>query len=335
MVELKRVKPPGSAKNLAKEDKLRIVAVEEKSMTQRLGPEANIVTIIADSGMKYLSPDVFRAASSSQPRRSTLMKHLSASESFSRRSTSNPIFEICVESAAGAIAAQKGGGHRVELCANLLEGGTTPSAGAIKLARQSIDIGIYVMIRPRGGDFCYSPTEFEVMKLDIETAKQSGTDGVVFGILREDGTIDIERTRELMERARPLGVTFHRAFDMTRDPHQALEDLINLGVDRVLTSGQEITVLEGLDLITDLIKQAGDRIIVMPGGGITEKNIKKIIDRCRPREIHFAALAGVESPMKYRNDRVFMGGELRPPEYTLIATDPERVHSCMDSATRL
>jgi copper homeostasis protein len=244
------------------------------------------------------------------------------------------IFEICVESAAGAIAAQKGGGNRVELCANLLEGGTTPSAGTIKLARQSIDIDMNVMIRPRGGDFCYSTLEFEVMQFDIEMAKRLGANGVVFGLLHEDGTIDLERTRALVNLARPLNVTFHRAFDMARNPLQALEDLISLGIDRVLTSGQEISVLEGLDLITSLIEQAGDRIIVMPGGGITEKNINKIVNQCRCREIHFAALAGVESLMKYRNERVFMGGELRPPEFELNVTHEDRVRARLDAAAR-
>jgi copper homeostasis protein len=244
----------------------------------------------------------------------------------------NLLFEICIDSVEGAIAAQEGGGNRVELCANLLEGGTTPTAGTIELARKKIDADMNVMIRPRGGDFCYSSIEFDVMKLDIQIAKDLGANGVVIGLLTEDGAIDMARTRALVELARPLTVTFHRAFDMTRSPFQSLEDLISLGIDRVLTSGQEITVLEGLDLITALVKQAGDRIIVMPGGGITDRNIGKIVNQCHPKEIHIAGLVSVDGRMKYRNNRVFMGGEFRPPEFTLTVTDSNKIRDCRAAA---
>ena len=243
----------------------------------------------------------------------------------------NLLFEICIDSVEGAIAAQEGGGQRVELCANLLEGGTTPTAGTIDLTRKKIDIDMNVMIRPRGGDFCYSPVEIEVMKLDIQQAKRLGANGVVIGLLNPDGTVDVEQTQMLADLARPMTVTFHRAFDMTRDPFEALETLINLGINRVLTSGQEMTVVEGLDLITELVKKAGDRIIVMPGGGITERNISKIVSQCRPREIHVAGLVGVEGQMKYRNTRVFMGGEFRPPEFTLTVTDPNLIRACREA----
>jgi copper homeostasis protein len=235
------------------------------------------------------------------------------------------ILEVCVDSAESAIAAQQGGADRVELCDNLMEGGTTPSAGTVELARKHLSIGLNVIIRPRGGDFCYSDVEFEIMKRDVEFARQSGANGVVIGILREDGRVDKERTRQLIGLARPMSVTFHRAFDMTRDPYEALEDLIALGVDRVLTSGQENSVLEGVDLISDLVKRAGSRIIVMPGGGITERNIKKIIAQSGAREAHFLGTISVSSPMRYRNPNPFMGGELRPPEFTRNVTDPDRV----------
>lgn len=235
------------------------------------------------------------------------------------------VFEVCVDSVEAAMAAQQGGAQRVELCADLLEGGITPSSGTIQMARQRIDIDLNVIIRPRGGDFCYSDVEFEVMQRDIQSAKQAGASGVVIGILNEDGTIDEERTAELIRLARPLSVTFHRAFDMTRDPYQALETLIRLGVDRILTSGQEISVLEGLDLIVNLVQRAGDRVIVMPGGGITERNIKKIVEESGAKEVHFVAPANVESRMRYRNPNAFMGGELRPPEFSLTVTDPHRV----------
>jgi copper homeostasis protein len=211
------------------------------------------------------------------------------------------------------------------LCDNLIEGGTTPSAGTIELARQHLTIGLNVIILPRGGDFCYSDIEFESMNRDIQVAKQFGADGVVIGMLKEDGTVDKERTRQLVEQARPLRVTFHRAFDMTRDPYEALEDLVALGIDRVLTSGQENSVLEGLDLITDLVQRAGERIIVIPGGGITERNIKKIIAQSGAREAHVVGTVAVTSPMRYRNPRPFMGGELRPPEFARALTDADRI----------
>jgi copper homeostasis protein len=239
------------------------------------------------------------------------------------------LFEACIGSAEAAIAAQAGGADRVELCANLLEGGTTPSAGSIQLARQHIDIGLQVMIRPRGGDFCYTPVEFEIIKLDIELAKKLGADGVVIGLLNPDGTVDRARTAELVDLARPMNVTFHRAFDMSRDPYRSLADLIDVGVDRILTSGQEITALEGLDLIADLVREAGDRIVVMPGGGIHERNIQKIVERSGAREVHVAAPATVRSRMEYRNPNCFMGGELRPPEFVLEVTDADRIQAML------
>lgn len=239
------------------------------------------------------------------------------------------ILEVCVESVEGAVAAQEGGADHVELCANLLEGGTTPSSGSIQQARRNLHIGLQVMIRPRGGDFCYTATEFEVMKLDIEMARKAGANGVVLGILKEDGSVDETRTRALTELARPLSVTFHRAFDMSRDPYEALETLITIGIDRILTSGQESSALEGLDLISDLVRKAGDRIIIMPGGGINERNFNRIVEQSGARELHVAAFAEVEGPMKYRNTRCFMGGELRPPEFGLLTTDAGRVRAFM------
>jgi copper homeostasis protein len=237
------------------------------------------------------------------------------------------ILEICVESVSGAVAAQEGGAHRVELCANLLEGGTTPSLGSILEARSRLRIKMQVMIRPRGSDFCYSETEYEIMKRDVGAARQAGADGVVIGLLKPDGTVDEERTRELVRLARPMSVTFHRAFDMARDPHEALESLIAIGIERILTSGQESSVLEGLDLISDLVRKAGDRIIIMPGGGITERNFSRIAAQSGARELHVAVLSEIESPMHYRNPRCFMGGELRPPEFSLLATDAARVRN--------
>ncbi len=244
------------------------------------------------------------------------------------------ILEICIDSVEGAIAAQQGGANRVELCDNLIEGGTTPSAGTIALARKHIDIDLNVIIRPRGGDFCYSDLEFEVMKYDIAQAKQLGANGVVIGLLQPDGAVDVARTQALVELARPLSVTFHRAFDMTRNPFEALETLIQLGLDRVLTTGQESSALEGLDLITELVQRAGDRIIVMPGlsSGFSIQNFKKIVTHSGAKEIHTAAMTSLDSRMIFRNRRSFMGGELRPPEFTLTVTDAGRVRSLVEAA---
>src|SRR6516225_2284170 len=187
------------------------------------------------------------------------------------------LVEICVDSATGAFAAEQGGADRVEMCDNLLEGGTTPSAGCIKVARRGLKIGLQVIIRPRGGDFLYTDQELDVMREDIRMAKDLGADGVVIGCLTTEGDIDRARTEELVRLARPLNVTFHRAFDMCRDPREGLEHLIELGANRVLTSGQEASCVEGLDLIASLQKQAARRIIVMPGGGLTPRNIAKFV----------------------------------------------------------
>ena len=239
--------------------------------------------------------------------------------------------EICVDSVEGAIAAERGGANRVELCDNLFEGGTTPSAGCIKLARAQLRIGLQVIVRPRGGDFLYTPIEHEVMAEDVRTAKSLGADGVVIGYLTAAGDIDLERTRALIDLARPLNVTFHRAFDMCRDPYRALEDLIGLSVDRVLTSGQEATCLEGQDLIAELHRQAAGRIIIVPGGGLTPRNIKRVVDATGVTEVHLSARATVQSAMLFRNHRCFMGGALRPPEFNWKATDETSVRAVVDA----
>ena len=232
--------------------------------------------------------------------------------------------EVCVDSVESALGAQEGSADRVELCDNLLEGGTTPSAGAIAIARANLSIKLHVIIRPRGGDFCYSDIEFDIMRHDVAVAKELGADGVVIGILTPDGDVDKARTADLIALARPMSVTFHRAVDMTRDPFGALEDLVALGVDRILTSGQEPSVIEGLDLIAQLVQRAGDRVIIMPGGG-TERNVGKVVARSGVREVHVIGPMTLDSPMQYRNPRVFMGGELRPPEYARTVTDPARI----------
>jgi copper homeostasis protein len=248
--------------------------------------------------------------------------------------TSHVTFEVCVDSAEAALAAQQGGANRVELCSDLLEGGLTPTHGTLKVARERLQIKIMSMVRPRGGDFCYSDVEFAVMREDLLAAKALGADGLVFGLLNPDGTIDRERARALVELARPLPVTFHRAFDMTRDPFEALETLVELGVDRVLTSGQEPSVVEGLDLIAELVRRAAGRIVVMPGGGITDRNVARVVNRAGVEEVHFAVLEPREGRMVYRNPRVFMGGTLRPPEYALDVTQPHSVAAVIGAVRR-
>jgi len=240
----------------------------------------------------------------------------------------NPIlFEACVDSVESAIAAQAGGADRVELCADLLEGGITPSAGLIYLARQHLKIPMHVLVRPRGGDFCYSDIEFTQMKLDIEIIKQQGAEGAVFGILMPDGTVDWERTVALVTLARPMSVTFHRAFDMARDPFEALETLVELGIERILTSGQAVSALEGAAIIKELAQRAGERIIIMAGAGVNEKSVGDVVRQTGVREVHGSLRSRHESPMQYRNPHCTMNGAKIPSDYELSVTDVERVRA--------
>lgn len=244
------------------------------------------------------------------------------------------IFEICVDSVEGALAAQGGGAQRIELCDNLVEGGTTPSIGMIRTVRHVITIGLNVIIRPRGGDFCYTPLEFEVMRQDILAVKELGVNGVVIGLLLPDGSVDIERTRELVELARPLSVTFHRAIDMCRDPYEALEALVELGIDRILTSGQKATFSEGVDCIAGLVRKAGDRIIILAGGGINIKNAARLAAQTGVQEMHFAALKTVPSKMLYHQTGVRMGRYYRPDEYVLNITDLDKIKRVIAQITK-
>jgi len=238
---------------------------------------------------------------------------------------SNNLIEVCTANIQSALAAQKGGAQRIELVDNLYEGGTTPSYATIKTAIEKLDIDIMVMIRPRGSDFCYSRLEFRIMKQDIELCKELGVHGVVFGILLPDGKIDQKRIRELVSFARPLKVTFHRAFDMTPDPYTALEEIIDCGVDRILTAGHQNMVPEGLDLIKKIIESANNRIKVMPGSGIHEENIKEVRDFTGAREFHLTARVPVDSEMTFRKEHIFMGGLPQIPEYKIFITSPKRV----------
>jgi copper homeostasis protein len=237
------------------------------------------------------------------------------------------LLEVCVESSSGALAAEAGGAARVELCANLLEGGTTPSLGSIRLAVERLRIPTMVMVRPRGGDFLYSADELDVMRRDVELVRDAGAAGVVLGLLTPDGEVDAARTAELVERARPLQVTFHRAFDMTREPFAALERLIELGVERVLTSGQKDDAPSGAALIRELHERAAGRIGILPGGGITLASARRLVEETGVDEVHLAALATEESGMRWRNEGCTMGAGEPLGEYELLRTDPALVRA--------
>ena len=242
------------------------------------------------------------------------------------------LIEICVASIQSALAAQQGGAARIELCDNLYEGGTTPSYGAIKMAVERLDLGIHVMIRPRGSDFRYDDMEFELMQENVKICKKLGVQGVVFGILRPDGQVDVERTKRLTALARPLSVTFHRAFDVTSDPLAALEDVIETGADRLLTAGQQNKAPLGADLIATLVKQAGCRIIIMPGSGLNERNIKAFRDQTKAHEFHLSAQETVDSLMTYRKQGIYMGSLPQIPEYTMNRTSADIVRNMVTLA---
>ncbi len=208
--------------------------------------------------------------------------------------------EICAGSLASALTAQEGGAYRIELCDNLKEGGTTPSYGMLLLARKNLSIKLYSIVRPRGGDFFYTDLEFEVMKADVKQCRDLGCDGVAFGILKKDGNIDVQRCLELKQVAGTLGTTFHRAFDRCKDPFKALEEIIEMGFERILTSGQENTAIKGASLISKLIEQANGRIVIMPGAGIRLENLKILIDLTGAAEYHSTAKSSMESEMVFR-----------------------------------
>jgi copper homeostasis protein len=237
----------------------------------------------------------------------------------------NPILEVCCASISSALAAQEGGAHRIELCDNLYEGGTTPSFGTLELVRERIYIDINILIRPRGSDFVYSKDEMEIIKRDILMCKELRVNGVVVGFLTPEGDIDVEKTREIIELARPLSVTFHRAFDVSRDPFVALEELIELGVDRILTSGQVNMAPDGVDLIAELVEKAGDRVIIMPGAGLDPDNISEFHAKVGAKEYHSTLWDKVESKMIYRKPCVYMGGLPEIPEFSWMQTNAEKV----------
>jgi len=219
----------------------------------------------------------------------------------------NKTLEICCYTVDSAIFSEKAGADRIELCDNYFEGGTTPSYASVNLVINKLNIPVNVIIRPRGGDFLYSEIEFEIIKQDVIIVKQLGANGIVIGFLNSDGSVDIERTKEIIKLAKPMEVTFHRAFDRCKNPFVALEQLIDLRVDRILTSGQRQTALEGVELISQLVKQAGDKIIIMPGSGVNDNNISELIGKTNAIDFHSSAKTFISSKMDYSDKIVSMG----------------------------
>lgn len=243
-----------------------------------------------------------------------------------------PLIELCVEGIDGFLAAQEAGADRVELCASLMEGGLTPSLATIRAAVKAARIPVHVIIRPRGGDFLYSDAEFATMVEDIKALRAEGVAGVVIGCLTPDGRIDEARTAALVEAARPMSVTCHRAFDMTADAREALEALIRCGIDRVLTSGQRDTAVEGIAILKSAVEQAAGRIVIMGCGALDAGNIRDVRDATGLVEMHFAALTTIQSRMAFRNPHVGMGGTEKDREYELTITDGGAVRATIAAA---
>ena len=232
--------------------------------------------------------------------------------------------EVCTFSLESCINAQRAGADRVELCASMYDGGTTPSAAQIEMARELLSIELFVMIRPRGGDFLYSDLEFRQMKEEISFAKSFRADGVVLGLLDAHGEVDSERTRELVACAAPLPVTFHRAFDMVRCQEKALEEVVKTGCCRILTSGGGNTVNEGMESLQRLVRQAAGRIRLMAGSGVSAANAASLIE-LGVDDLHLSGKSSRDSRMIYRNPHLFMGGVPGLPEYEHYYSDEEKI----------
>ncbi|GAB2572615.1 copper homeostasis protein CutC [Spirosoma areae] len=238
--------------------------------------------------------------------------------------------EVCAYSLDSCLIAQQAGASRIELCGGMADGGTTPSAGLINLVRQHLTIPFYVMIRPRGGDFLYTDSELAVMKADIALAKELGADGVVLGLLQADGTVDEHRTRELVELAEPLPVTFHRAFDMTRNPLEALEAIIRTGAVRILSSGQHQTAEAGVSVLNQLARQAAGRIELMAGAGVNAQNARQLI-KAGVDALHLSGSQKRDSRMNYRQPSVSMASAV-PGEYEYTEANEEKIRAVVRQA---
>lgn len=243
--------------------------------------------------------------------------------------------EICVDSVESAIAAEEGGAQRVELCSALSEGGLTPSLGMLRAVRAAVKLGVYVMIRPRGGDFLYSEREYAIMLDDIARTAEAGADGVVFGLLTAHGEVDVERTARLVEAARPMEVTVHRALDMSRDLRVALEGAVAAGAQRILTSGAAATALQGGAQIAQLVRQAAGRIGVMVGGNVRPRNLMQVVAATGASQFHAALRTAMPSPMEFRNAKLHLGesGNDEYARYQVMASDVRHLREAMDALT--
>jgi len=238
--------------------------------------------------------------------------------------------EICCYTLESAITAEKFGADRIELCDNHSEGGTTPSYATIQLAIEKLKIPVNVIIRPRGGDFLYSELEYEIIKKDVIKIKELQAIGIVIGFLHTNGEIDIERTREIVELAKPMEVTFHRAFDMCKNPMKALEQLKKIGITRILTSGAKNTAMEGIFLLSELVNIAGDDIIIMPGSGLNETNLHEIMETTHAMEFHSSAKKFESNIMEFFNQHISMGGDSAIDEFKKIAADGEKIKKMIE-----
>ncbi len=245
------------------------------------------------------------------------------------------LIEICANSAFSALAAQEGGAKRVELCTALPEGGLTPSYGEIVLAKKNLHIDLNVIIRPRSGDFLYSDLEIESMIADINLCKELGVHGVVFGMLTAQGDVDVARCQQLLEHCEGLSVTFHRAFDVCRDPMEALQCIIDLGFDRILTSGQAATAPQGSELLSQLVEQAAGRIVIMAGCGVNEDNIAQLAQSTGLREFHFSAKDTMPSQMQFRKEGVPMGGSVTIDEFAIYISSSQKIKNAINSLNSL
>ena len=245
--------------------------------------------------------------------------------------------EICVDSVESAIAAEAGGAQRVELCSGLAEGGITPSVGLLRAVRARIGIGLHVMIRPRGGDFLYSEDELEIMREDIAVAAQYGADGVVLGLLSANGDVDLRRTRDLVELARPMQVTFHRAIDMSCDLEAALEDSMRAGANRILTSGAAASAMQGSERIARLVELAGEQIQVMVAGGVRPENVAQIADETHANHFHAALRKPVASLMQHQNRTAQLGAPDSDDyvRYVVRLEDVRSLRQAMDAVERV
>lgn len=238
--------------------------------------------------------------------------------------------EICCFTAESALKAAQAGAHRIELCDNIAEGGTTPSYATIDWVVKQLQIPVNVIVRPRGGDFLYSDTEYHLIKEDIAQIKKLGANGIVIGFLTSAGDIDLQRTAEVIGLAAPMEITFHRAFDMCRNPFIALKQLKALGVTRILTSGGYANAEKGAGIIAQLVLKAKDNIIIMPGSGINEKNLGDLIHLTQANEYHSSAKTFIEGEMQFKNNNVSMSGNNAPDEFRHISVDTSQIKQMLN-----